>query len=215
MNTQAELKSSKEIIVYLSSQFPNCFTIEGEAKPLKIGIFQDVAERLTNDPCFSKTRLRMALRLYTASWRYLYSIKDGVNRVDLDGNVCGVVTSEQVTHAQAQLKESKDKVKAKRIAVNKNSTNTSDSPTNSNLPKNKAKHHSNKKGNITTQSVNDIAKKQIRSDKIEQLKVGSSVKIMLGSKPISATISSIEKEHLKVKIPSGMELTITSNHLLI
>ncbi len=29
--------------------FPKCFTLEGEAKPLKIGIFQDLAERPNED----------------------------------------------------------------------------------------------------------------------------------------------------------------------
>ncbi len=42
-----KLKNSKEVIAYIAECFPKCFTLEGEAKPLKIGIFQDLAERLS------------------------------------------------------------------------------------------------------------------------------------------------------------------------
>ena len=75
MENQFQLTSSKDIINYLAQQFPNCFTLEGEAKPLKIGIFQDIIAHLENSEILSKTKLRIALRTYTMSWRYLYSIK--------------------------------------------------------------------------------------------------------------------------------------------
>ena len=108
MENQFQLTNSKEIIIYLAQQFPNCFTIEGEAKPLKIGIFQDILSRLENSEVLSKTKLRVALRGYTMGWRYLYSIKEGTHRVDLDGNPTEVITKEQEEHAQQQLKESKE-----------------------------------------------------------------------------------------------------------
>ena len=111
MENQFQLTNSKEIIIYLAQQFPNCFTIEGEAKPLKIGIFQDILSRLENSEVLSKTKLRVALRGYTMGWRYLYSIKEGTHRVDLDGNPTEVITKEQVEHAQQQLKESKEQAK--------------------------------------------------------------------------------------------------------
>ena len=36
----------KEVIAYLAEKFPLCFITEGEVKPLKIGLFQDLAEAL-------------------------------------------------------------------------------------------------------------------------------------------------------------------------
>ncbi|MDI9730686.1 RNA chaperone ProQ, partial [Stutzerimonas stutzeri] len=75
----------------LAQRFPHCFSAEGEARPLKIGIFQDLVERVQGLNSLSKTQLRSALRLYTSSWRYLYRIKAGATRVDLDGNACGVL----------------------------------------------------------------------------------------------------------------------------
>lgn len=110
MENSEKLKNSKEVIAYLAERFPKCFVASGEAKPLKIGIFQDLAARLEDDPCVSKTLLRTALRQYTSSWRYLHGLKAGQSRVDLDGEACGELTQEHVDHAKGALKESKEKV---------------------------------------------------------------------------------------------------------
>ncbi|WP_392552688.1 RNA chaperone ProQ [Orbus wheelerorum] len=212
MDTQPELKNSKEIIAYLSNHFPKCFTIEGEAKPLKIGIFQDLIEKLATDEKFSKTKLRVALRSYTVSWRYLHCLKEGSNRVDLDGNFCDTVTTQQAEHAQAELKESKEKAKAKRIAANK------DKPAGS-IPEKTKNMTVNSRRNGTSKPVKNKASNQTRTVlqnvDVEQLKVGHVVKVLLGTKPISAVVSSIEKGHIKVKIPSGMELTVMADRILL
>lgn len=82
MENQPKLNSSKEVIAFLAERFPLCFSAEGEARPLKIGIFQDLVERVQGEENLSKTQLRSALRLYTSSWRYLYGVKVGAQRVD-------------------------------------------------------------------------------------------------------------------------------------
>lgn len=82
MENQPKLNSSKEVIAFLAERFPHCFSAEGEARPLKIGIFQDLVERVGGEMNLSKTQLRSALRLYTSSWRYLYGVKPGATRVD-------------------------------------------------------------------------------------------------------------------------------------
>ncbi|WP_083228415.1 RNA chaperone ProQ, partial [Veronia pacifica] len=114
MEKTEKLASSKQVIAYIAERFPKCFTIEGEARPLKIGIFQDLAERLSDDPKVSKTQLRAALRQYTSSWRYLHGVKPGANRVDLDGNSCGELEQEHVDHAKKELAESKARVAERR-----------------------------------------------------------------------------------------------------
>ena len=116
MEQTNKLKNSKEVIQYLATQFPNCFSTEGEAKPLKIGIFQDLAERLKEDEKVSNTVLRSALRQYTSSWRYLHGVKVGSKRVDLDGVEGAEIEQEHVEHAQKTLKESKDKAFANKKA---------------------------------------------------------------------------------------------------
>lgn len=212
MNMQSELTNSKEIIAYLSKQFPSCFTSDGDAKPLKIGIFQDVVDRLVMNEQFSKTKLRVALRAYTANWRYLHCLKDGAHRVDLDGNECDVITKEQAEYAALQLKESKEKVKAKRQIENSRKSNQSD------IDKTKKKTNrpdNGKKVAATEKKYSNSSQPALGSINVDKLKIGDLVKIMLGSKPVPATISSIEKEHIKVKVASGMELTVTANHILI
>ncbi|OTQ75332.1 MULTISPECIES: RNA chaperone ProQ [unclassified Gilliamella] len=176
MENQFQLTNSKEIIIYLAQQFPNCFTIDGEAKPLKIGIFQDILSRLENGKLLSKTKLRVALRTYTMGWRYLYSIKEGAHRIDLDGNSTEVITKEQMEHAQQQLKESKEQ----------------------------AKERSKQKRKLVSKT----------SRKPRSLKIGDFVKVNIGKKPIKGQITAIEKEHIKVKVGAGMELTVKPEHII-
>ncbi len=114
MENQPKLNSSKEVIAFLAERFPQCFSAEGEARPLKIGIFQDLVARVEGEMNLSKTQLRSALRLYTSSWRYLYGIKAGATRVDLDGNPCGELDEQHVEHARKQLEEAKARVQAQR-----------------------------------------------------------------------------------------------------
>jgi len=94
-----KLTDTKAIIAYLIEKFPLCFIAEGEAKPLKIGLFQDLAEALKDDERVSKTQLRQALRQYTSNWRYLHGCREGAERVDLYGNPAGVLDAEHVSHA--------------------------------------------------------------------------------------------------------------------
>ncbi|MEQ9902597.1 RNA chaperone ProQ [Pectobacterium aroidearum] len=114
MENQPKLNSSKEVIAFLAERFPLCFTTEGETRPLKIGIFQDLVERVPESDNVSKTQLRSALRLYTSSWRYLYGVKLGAQRVDLDGNPCGELEQQHVDHARTQLEEAKARVQTQR-----------------------------------------------------------------------------------------------------
>ncbi|WP_373767334.1 RNA chaperone ProQ [Glaesserella sp.] len=99
--------TTKEVIHYLVEKFPLCFIAEGEAKPLKVGLFQDLADALTGDDKVSKTALRQALRVYTMSWRYLHACKEGAVRVGLNGEEAGVVDAMQAEHAAHSLAEAK------------------------------------------------------------------------------------------------------------
>lgn len=97
----------KDVIAYLCEKFPLCFIAEGEAKPLKVGLFQELAEALADDEKVSKTLLRQALRNYTMSWRYLHACRDGAVRVGLNGEEAGVVDSQQAEHAAQTLAQAK------------------------------------------------------------------------------------------------------------
>ena len=77
MDSTDKLKDVNQVIEYLAEKFPLCFSIKGEAKPLKVGLFQDLSERLNDDTYISKTQIRAAMRRYTNSWRYLKCMKVG------------------------------------------------------------------------------------------------------------------------------------------
>ena len=104
----------KEVIAYLATKFPLCFSVTGQALPLKQGIFQDLAEALVDDEKVSKTLLRQVLRAYTSSWRYLYACKAWAGRVDLNGAVVGVVDPQQAAHAAETLAKAKEVYNAKK-----------------------------------------------------------------------------------------------------
>lgn len=180
MESYFQLTNSKEIIAYLAQQYPNCFTLEGEAKPLKIGIFKDILLRLENLHLLSRTKLRLALRSYTMSWRYLYCIKEGTYRVDLDGNPHEVISKEQMEHAQQTLKQSKEKAKER------------------------FKKQSTVKNKNTSKSLINTKK----------LQLGDFIKVKVGNKLLKAQIINIEKEHIKVKVGSGMELMVKPEYVV-
>lgn len=73
-----------------------------DCKPLALKIDASILERF---PDFDRKSLRAALRMHTASTRYLKAVERATARFDLDGNPAGEVTEEQRTHASTTLKE--------------------------------------------------------------------------------------------------------------
>lgn len=71
-------------------------------KPLALKIDASILARF---PEFDRKNLRIALRMHTASTKYLKAVERGAERFDLDGNPAGEVTQEQRQHAATTLKE--------------------------------------------------------------------------------------------------------------
>lgn len=116
---QKKAMTIKEVIAYLVEKFPLCFSLEGEAKPLKIGLFQELALAVAEDEKVSKTVLRQALRAYTSGWRYLHGCKEGAIRVGLQGEEAGIVDATQAQHAAETLAQAKAAFLEKRAKENK------------------------------------------------------------------------------------------------
>ncbi|WP_234813251.1 RNA chaperone ProQ [Candidatus Williamhamiltonella defendens] len=106
MKNESQLNRIKSVLTFLSQKFPRCFVLQGKVRPLKIGIFQDLTERLQGDE-LTKTQLRSAVRFYTLGWRYLFSMKSGAKRIDLEGFSCETVEEQHEKHAQKQLSDAK------------------------------------------------------------------------------------------------------------
>lgn len=116
MENENKFSTPGDVISFLVEKFPNCFFAKDSCKPLKIGIFADLAERVCNEenPGLSRTRVRQALRYYTSNITYLNSFVEGAKRVDLDGNEIEVITAEQIAYAQDLRKAAEEKIAARK-----------------------------------------------------------------------------------------------------
>lgn len=84
-----------------------------DCQALALGIHKVLQER---QPELTKDAVRTALRIHTASTRYLKALSRAQQRFDLDGQPAGEVTAEQRQLAAAQVKERMDKVEQRRKA---------------------------------------------------------------------------------------------------
>ncbi|ELM3616014.1 RNA chaperone ProQ [Aeromonas sobria] len=214
MENTEKLKNSKEIVAYLVEKFPACFVAEGEAKPLKIGIFQDLAERLADDARVSKTMLRSALRQYTSSWRYLHGLKAGQARVDLDGNPGEVLTEEHIEHAKQALKESKERVFASR----RTNTKEKEKDEKAKKPRRPAARRAEKADVAAKPKVEakaPVAEAPLVKVDAATLKVGQDVRVVMGRFPVPATIKEVTKDDVQVQLQTGMMVRVKSEHLVL
>lgn len=226
MENQPKLNSSKEVIVFLAQRFPLCFCAEGEARPLKIGIFQDLVERmLGEETSLSKTQLRSALRLYTSSWRYLHGVKPGAERVDLDGNACGVLEEQHVEHARQQLVEAKARVQAQRASAQQAkrreaAVEEGDAPRRS-RPAKKVRPKSDTDNNKSRQpqqeykssKQNMATKKRQQVADVTQLQVGQSIGVNAGKTTMDASVLEITKDGVRVQLANGLAMIVRAEHL--
>lgn len=214
MESSQKFANSKEVIAFLAETFPKCFTLEGEARPLKIGIFQDLAQRLEADERLSKTLLRSSLRHYTNSWRYLHSIKAGSFRVDLDGNDDAAIEQEHEDHAKQQLEESKAKAAEKRKAKQQKQ------PKKRPEKRLDAKSSGEKPSKVASEGYNGTKSKPNRPTKTppakltdSDLKTGTAVTVKLGKAPMPAVITEVAKDGIHVQLDSGMVVKVKSETL--
>nr|WP_282667078.1 RNA chaperone ProQ [Providencia rustigianii] len=226
MENQPKLNSSKEVIAFLAERFPRCFIAEGEARPLKVGIFQDIVGSLTEEDGISKTQLRSALRMYTSSWRYLYGVKEGAKRVDLNGDDCGELDAEHIAHARQQLAEAKARVQAqraeqqktqKRPAAKKPSDKAARN-TDANKENSSRRRPSDKKerpqNTAPTKSRSNEAEQNLKSvTDINTLNVGQALKVKVGSSMMDASVLEIAKDGVRVQLPSGLAMIVRAEHL--
>lgn len=234
MENQPKLNSVKEVIAFLVERFPLCFSAEGEARPLKIGIFQDLVERVQGEENLSKTQLRSALRLYTSSWRYLYSVKVGAQRVDLDGSPCGELEQQHVDHARQQLEEAKTRVQARRAEQNakKRQAAAESDAVEARHPRpvgqkpalrresGAAPEQRKLRSQTRPQRSHEprAAKEENQSRRmpvtdITQLQIGQEIKVRAGKSAMDATVLEIAKDGVRVQLSSGLAMIVRAEHL--
>ena len=228
MENQPKLNSSKEIISFLAQRFPQCFVAEGEARPLKIGIFRDIVSRITEEDGISKTQLRPPLRMYTSSWRYLYGVKEGAKRVDLDGNDCGDLEAEHVEHARTQLTEAKARVQAQRAQKREQDGEKKPRPADKAAADSRRSRTDKPKAPRTGKAPSPKSADAPRKPRaprpesqseltpitdIQALKVGQQLKVTVGSGVMDAQVLEITKDGVRVQLPSGLAMIVRAEHL--
>ncbi|RLV60034.1 RNA chaperone ProQ [Parashewanella curva] len=222
MESTDKLTDTNAILAYLYETFPQCFIAEGEAKPLKIGLFQDLAEKLAEESKISKTQLRVALRRYTSSWRYLKSIKQGAVRVDLDGNACGELEEQHIEHAQKTLKESQERAKERRKQREaKAAEQRGDGADKKAGPRNNTKRPRKDRNFKQVQSKSSRPNKKAEpavnlvQAELDQLAKEQRVNVKLGKSPVKGTISDINKDDVTVHLDSGLTVKVKAEHILL
>jgi ProP effector len=86
----------------LRAYFPAGFKAQGEVKPLKKGIKQDLILRLStmeNIVTEDKACMIKSLSYYVNTLAYHKCVLEGTVRIDLDGNPDGVVTAEEAKYS--------------------------------------------------------------------------------------------------------------------
>jgi ProP effector len=207
---QQKLTNVKEALAYLAERFPKCFVLNGEVKPLKIGIFQDLATELGESENLSKRLLRMSLRHYTSGWKYLSSVKEGNQRVDLFGELGDKVEAEHAQHAQEQLKESKAKAAEKR-----EQQKPARKPQARKASRGKSIDSTSNKRSNTQRKPNAPAqtKMQVAPLTEDGLKVGLKVSVKVGKQPMPATVTEVGKDGVFVQLNSGMTVKVQQQQL--
>ncbi|KTF18332.1 RNA chaperone ProQ [Pseudoalteromonas sp. H105] len=189
METTNKLKDINEVLEFLYQEFPQCFKQKDGIKPLKVGIFKDIAERIEGSEKVSKTQVRQALRKYTSNWRYLEAVTKSEFRIDLDGNQGEKVEQEHIDHAQKALEESRAKMaKRKKAQRPRNDSDT--------------KSYKKKSG-------------QFAKNGDKTAKVNNKVKVKLGQALVNATITEVNKDDVHVELVTGMQVKTKADSLYI
>jgi len=175
----------------------------------------------------SKTQLRSALRLYTSSWRYLYGIKAGATRVDLDGNPCGVLDEQHVEHARKQLEEAKARVQAQRAEQQAKKREaaiaageTEEAPRRERKPRPAPRRKENGERKPRTDKPAAKPQRAPREERhtpvsdLSALTVGQNLKVKAGNNAMDATVLEITKDGVRVQLTSGMSMIVRAEHLM-
>lgn len=108
-STPAKSPSRNALLETLSVNFP----VFRECRPLALGIHKAIIARM---PDVDTAQLRLAMRMHTASTRYLKALLATGERFDLDGKPAGEVTVEQREVAGTTLRERFKKLADRRKA---------------------------------------------------------------------------------------------------
>ncbi|MGJ7457978.1 ProQ/FINO family protein [Halomonas sp. RA08-2] len=103
--TIGEAPSPQALLTEWYRRYPGAF-FKGHTRPLKVGIHEELAQR---EPWPEKL-VRRALACYVNLPRYLKAVREGAERIDLEGHPAGGVDAKAAEHARKKL----DRLQAER-----------------------------------------------------------------------------------------------------
>ncbi len=223
MENQPKLNSSKEVIAFLAERFPQCFSAEGEARPLKIGIFQDLVERVGGEMNLSKTQLRAALRLYTSSWRYLYGVKPAlfaltwmaIRAANWKSSTLPMRVSSWKKRARVQAQRAAQQAKKREAAAAAGQQDEGVRRERKPRPQ-----QPRRKEGAEQRKPRPVAAKAPREERltpvsdVSVLTVGQALKVKAGNNAMDATVLEITKDGVRVQLTSGMSMIVRAEHLV-
>ena len=195
-------ESIHKAIAALCEKFPKAFVASGPAKPLKIGIINDIKERINEFDDISLSKLRSAVRIYTFSLNYLKSIKEGAKRVDLDGNEVSEVTKEHADYSLEQIKAVTAKLK-EQGKLKPKFNKTDKKPFKNKKPVNVHTKRSFVKQNVKSADSNTVPAK------LEDLVKGANVLVSSNNRFVKGTVTEEAKQNtVMITLDSGLTVCV-------
>ena len=110
LNQQQKCKSRQArqtALTWLTQQFPKAFDTKTSIYALQIGIMQDILQHAgeAEKVGISKAKLRQAVVAFTRRLDYLACLKTQGERINLQGEVVGSVSSEEAVKAGEKIKK--------------------------------------------------------------------------------------------------------------
>jgi ProP effector len=106
------IKDVYATVALLAATWPKAFSVEfAGRKPLKVGIGNEIA--VATEGAITQAELDAALNLYCSHKSYLKKLREGAERVDVDGNPVGTVTAEQAATAHRRIQRMEERHSAR------------------------------------------------------------------------------------------------------
>lgn len=218
----------KEALELLYVNFPQAFIKEGDCKPLKIGILEDLKTRIAGIEGLSISKVRAAVRVYTTRLRYFYSVREGAKRVDLDGNEVDSVTAEHAEYARSRFTEINAKrqgSKPKRAphAPRRQGSTQGGNQSNGQRQERRGNSGHNGQNRRFSQSGSNFNRnrsfkdaKRFEPAKESDLKAGRYVYVSLERNNFTqGTVSSVMRDEAKVTLRNGLSVTIPVSSIYV
>jgi sRNA-binding protein len=101
VDLRPQRERSQALVDYLAARYPRCFFADpAQRQPLKHGIADDLLENTNMSP----EKISQALAWYCGAPGYRFKVRAGAARLDLSGDMAGVVTLKEQQAAHEWIK---------------------------------------------------------------------------------------------------------------